>query len=94
MEQNLVRLASEFNFQVFLNTGISEVVVMVRTSSRNVGKYTVTRKSKQYKRTNHGTHPASTIVTRSQCNVSGSMFHRLPLEVFYMILDKLTGTYG
>ncbi|XP_041807408.1 F-box only protein 47-like [Chelmon rostratus] len=63
---------------------------MVRKVSRNAGKYTLKRKSKQYKRTNHRPHPAKTIVTRSQCSISGNVFHRLPSEVFDIILDKLS----
>ncbi|XP_070771042.1 F-box only protein 47-like [Enoplosus armatus] len=65
-------------------------MVMVRKASRNVGKYTLTHKSQQYKRTHHRPSPARTIMTRSQSNTSGSFFHCLPSEVFHMILDKLS----
>ncbi|GLD59044.1 F-box only protein 47 [Lates japonicus] len=63
-------------------------MVMVRKASRNVGKYTLTHKSQPYKRTSR---PTRTIMTRSQCITSTSFFHRLPPEVFDMILDKLSG---
>nr|XP_046260336.1 F-box only protein 47-like [Scatophagus argus] len=63
---------------------------MVRKNSRNVGKYTMTRKSKQYKRTPGRPLAARTIVTRNQRHISGSFFYRLPSEVFDMILDKMT----
>uniref|UniRef100_UPI0037E74BAA F-box only protein 47-like n=1 Tax=Semicossyphus pulcher TaxID=241346 RepID=UPI0037E74BAA len=46
--------------------------------------------SQQYKRTHLRPRPIRTIVTRSQCNTSGSFFQRLPSEVFEMILDKLS----
>ncbi|XP_040004692.1 F-box only protein 47-like [Xiphias gladius] len=62
-------------------------MVMVRKASRNVGKYTLTYKSQSNKRT---LRPARTIMTRSQCITSASFFHRLPSEVFDMILDKLS----
>ncbi|XP_044072958.1 F-box only protein 47-like isoform X2 [Siniperca chuatsi] len=65
-------------------------MVVVRKASRNVGKYTLTHKSQQYKMTHPRPRPARTIMTRSQCTTSGSFFHRLPSEVFHMILDKLS----
>ncbi|XP_073330317.1 F-box only protein 47-like [Pagrus major] len=63
---------------------------MVRKASRHVGKFTLTRKTKQLKRSYHRPHPARTIVTRSRSTSSGSFFHKLPPEVFRMILDKLS----
>ncbi|XP_029315346.1 F-box only protein 47-like [Cottoperca gobio] len=63
-------------------------MAMVRKASRNVGKYTSTHKPR--KKTHLRPRPTRTIMTRSQCNISGSFFHRLPSEVFDMILDKLS----
>ncbi|XP_022597057.1 F-box only protein 47 [Seriola lalandi dorsalis] len=60
---------------------------MVRKVHRNVRRHPLTHKSQQYKRT---LPPARTIMTRSQCIPSTSFFHRLPSEVFDMILDKLS----
>nr|XP_020470070.1 F-box only protein 47 isoform X2 [Monopterus albus]XP_020470071.1 F-box only protein 47 isoform X2 [Monopterus albus]XP_020470072.1 F-box only protein 47 isoform X2 [Monopterus albus]XP_020470073.1 F-box only protein 47 isoform X2 [Monopterus albus]XP_020470074.1 F-box only protein 47 isoform X2 [Monopterus albus] len=57
-------------------------MVNARKAPRNVGKYTPTHKRPH--------HPARTIVTRSQCVTSPSFFHRLPSEIFDMILDKLS----
>ncbi|XP_045909062.1 F-box only protein 47-like [Micropterus dolomieu] len=67
-------------------------MIMMRKASRNVGKYTLTQKSQQYKRTHCRARPARTIMTRSRRNVHscGSFFHRLPSEVLHMILDKLS----
>ncbi|XP_026232729.1 F-box only protein 47 [Anabas testudineus] len=65
-------------------------MVMVRKASRNVGKYTLTHKVKPHRRT---PRPARTIMTRSQYNAtssSSSLLHRLPSEVFDMILDQLS----
>ncbi|KAI4805122.1 hypothetical protein KUCAC02_009752 [Chaenocephalus aceratus] len=61
---------------------------MARTASRNVGKYTSTHKSR--KRNIHRPRPTRTIVTRSQCLTVGCFFHRLPSEVYHMILDKMS----
>uniref|UniRef100_A0A3Q3VWJ3 F-box domain-containing protein n=1 Tax=Mola mola TaxID=94237 RepID=A0A3Q3VWJ3_MOLML len=63
---------------------------MVRTARRHVCKYTVTRKSKHCKQSHQRGPQARTIVTRSQCETSGSMFHQLPSEVFHMILGQLS----
>uniref|UniRef100_A0A3Q3MH97 F-box protein 47 n=1 Tax=Mastacembelus armatus TaxID=205130 RepID=A0A3Q3MH97_9TELE len=57
---------------------------MVRKASRNAGKFTLTHRK---------THrPARTIMTRSQnsTRTTTSFFHRLPSEVFDMILEKLS----
>ncbi|KAF3695002.1 F-box only protein 47 [Channa argus] len=62
-------------------------MVMVRKGSRSVGKYTLTRKPRLRRRSHC---PGRTIMTRSQCSSSSSYFHRLPSEVFHMILDKLS----
>uniref|UniRef100_A0A3P8T0L9 F-box domain-containing protein n=1 Tax=Amphiprion percula TaxID=161767 RepID=A0A3P8T0L9_AMPPE len=62
---------------------------MVKKAARNVGKYKWTKKSQRYKKTHHD--PAvRTVRTRSQSASSGSFFHRVPAEVFGMILDKLS----
>ncbi|XP_070832661.1 F-box only protein 47-like [Chaetodon trifascialis] len=63
---------------------------MERKAYRKARRYTVTRNFKQYRRTNHRPHPARTFLPHSQCNISVSVFHRLPLEVFDIILDKLS----
>ncbi|XP_071359067.1 F-box only protein 47-like isoform X2 [Trachinotus anak] len=60
---------------------------MVRKTSRNAERYTLTHKPQQYKGT---LRLARTIMTRSQCITSTSFFYRLPSEVFGMILDKLS----
>uniref|UniRef100_A0A665U7M2 F-box domain-containing protein n=1 Tax=Echeneis naucrates TaxID=173247 RepID=A0A665U7M2_ECHNA len=60
---------------------------MVRKASRNVSRYTMTHKSHQYKSSRR---PERTIMTRSQRVTSCSFFHRLPAEVFHMVLDKLS----
>ncbi|XP_070694767.1 F-box only protein 47-like [Pempheris klunzingeri] len=65
-------------------------MVMVRRPSRNAGKYTVTLKSQQHRRTQNRPRPCRTYMTRSRCLTRGSFFHRLPSEVFDMILDKLS----
>ncbi|KAG7502009.1 hypothetical protein JOB18_011838 [Solea senegalensis] len=44
--------------------------------------------SRKVKRT---LYPTKTIMTRSQCLTSSGYFHRLPAEVFHMILDKVSG---
>ncbi|XP_040913490.1 F-box only protein 47-like [Toxotes jaculatrix] len=62
-------------------------MVRMKKASRHVGKNTLVLKSKPYKRT---LPPARTIMTRSQCITPTSFFHRLPLEVFHMILDQLS----
>nr|XP_043875069.1 F-box only protein 47-like [Solea senegalensis]XP_043890090.1 F-box only protein 47-like [Solea senegalensis] len=43
--------------------------------------------SRKVKRT---LYPTKTIMTRSQCLTSSGYFHRLPAEVFHMILDKVS----
>ncbi|XP_035532818.1 F-box only protein 47-like [Morone saxatilis] len=62
----------------------------MRKASRNVGMYTLTHKSRLHKRTPPRYRPTRTIVTRSQSSSSGCCFHKLPSEVFDMILDKLS----
>ncbi|XP_049451154.1 F-box only protein 47-like [Epinephelus fuscoguttatus] len=61
---------------------------MVRKASRGVRKYKL--KHKPRKRTHHQPRPTRTIMTRSQANIRGSFFDRLPAEVFDMILEKLS----
>ncbi|XP_074515793.1 F-box only protein 47-like [Sebastes fasciatus] len=69
---------------------------MVRKASRNAVKFTLTHKSHKRAHQYHHHHhhhrpnPTRTIMTRSQSHTSGCFFHRLPSEVFDMILDKLT----
>ncbi|XP_069009713.1 F-box only protein 47-like [Embiotoca jacksoni] len=64
-------------------------MTMVRKTSRKMGKYTVTHKSRRGKRT--GRFQAGTIVTRLQARTTGTnFFHRVPAEVLDMILDKLS----
>ncbi|XP_022068787.2 F-box only protein 47 [Acanthochromis polyacanthus] len=61
---------------------------MVKKEAVNFGKYKWPKKSQRYKKTHH--EPVRTIITRSQSASSGSFFHRVPAEVFDMILDKLS----
>ncbi|XP_020496757.3 F-box only protein 47 [Labrus bergylta] len=61
---------------------------MARRSSRNVPKNICKLKSQLHKRTPVRPRPRRTIMTRSQCDTS--FFHRLPSELFNIILDKLT----
>ncbi|XP_034417084.1 F-box only protein 47-like [Cyclopterus lumpus] len=61
---------------------------MMRKDSRHLLKYTLTHKS--HKKTRSRPRPTRTIVTRSQCSGHTGFFHRLPAEVFAMILDKLS----
>ncbi|XP_037344679.2 F-box only protein 47-like [Pungitius pungitius] len=68
---------------------------MVRRSSRNVGKYTLTHQS--HKRTQRRPRPTRTTVTRTMVTRSQRaglpgecFFHRLPSEVFDLILDNLS----
>uniref|UniRef100_A0A3Q1GLJ3 F-box protein 47 n=1 Tax=Acanthochromis polyacanthus TaxID=80966 RepID=A0A3Q1GLJ3_9TELE len=61
---------------------------MVKKEAVNFGKYKWPTKSQRYKKTHH--EPVRTIITRSQSASSGSFFHRVPAEVFDMILDKLS----
>ncbi|KAK1903208.1 F-box only protein 47 [Dissostichus eleginoides] len=62
---------------------------MAWTASRNVGKCTSTHKSRKRNIHRPRPRPTRTIVTRSQCLTVGCFFfHRLPSEVYHMILDK------
>ncbi|XP_062287723.1 F-box only protein 47-like [Scomber scombrus] len=63
-------------------------MVMGRAASTKVGRYTLTHKSQRYKRTLH--RPVGTIMTRSRVRCCGHFLHKLPSEVFHMILDKLS----
>ncbi|XP_034549131.1 F-box only protein 47-like [Notolabrus celidotus] len=63
---------------------------MARRTSRNVDMNISTLKSQHYKLTHLRPRPHRTIVTRSQCDTIVCSFHRLPSEVFDMILDKLS----
>ncbi|XP_074551458.1 F-box only protein 47-like [Halichoeres trimaculatus] len=59
---------------------------MTRRTSRKV----FTPKSQHHKNSHFRRCPPRTIVTRSRHNTTASFFHRLPSEVFDMILDKLS----
>ncbi|KAK5861315.1 hypothetical protein PBY51_022722 [Eleginops maclovinus] len=63
---------------------------MVRRTSRSVRKYTSTHNSPKSNLHRPQPRPTRTIVTRSQCPTGGCFFHRLPSEVYHMILDKLS----
>lgn len=64
---------------------------MGRTASTRLLKYTLTDKSRRYKRNLH--RPVGTIMTRSRVRCCGDIFQKIPSEVFHMILDKLSRKY-
>ncbi|KAI3356110.1 hypothetical protein L3Q82_017372, partial [Scortum barcoo] len=67
-------------------------MVKVKKVSRSAGKFTKTHKSQQppRRRPHHQPRHPRTIMTRSQCLKGGSFFHRLPAEVFDLVLDNLS----
>ncbi|KAM9710350.1 F-box only protein 47-like [Menidia menidia] len=65
-------------------------MTMARKTARKVGKCTLAHKCQRLKRSYQRAGPVRTMMTRSQWAAGHSFFNRLPVEVFRMILDRMS----